>query len=189
MVWSPSNKRGLKVSAMSEAEFAEWTSAGRPPLLMSAEAQVPWDRWVTRHIRTALAAERKSIKRDFDTLVEEIGALTATVRKDLEREIAKADSLRICGPFDAKAFYSKHEVAMVNGSSFIATKDAPGPCPGNGWRLLASAGSRGKAADETKIHQLEKQIADLRTEVKALRAVVDGDVTNLPDWPKRRETK
>jgi hypothetical protein len=32
---------------------------------------------------------------------------------------------------------------MVNGSSFVALKDAPGPCPGSDWHLLASRGSRG----------------------------------------------
>ena len=32
---------------------------------------------------------------------------------------------------------------MINGSSFVALKDTPGPCPGSDWHLLASRGSRG----------------------------------------------
>ena len=32
---------------------------------------------------------------------------------------------------------------MTNGSSFVASKDAPSPCPGDDWQLLASRGSRG----------------------------------------------
>jgi hypothetical protein len=32
---------------------------------------------------------------------------------------------------------------MTNGSSFVALKDAPSPCPGDDWQLLASRGSRG----------------------------------------------
>jgi hypothetical protein len=32
---------------------------------------------------------------------------------------------------------------MVDGSSFVALKDHPGPCPGDDWQLLASRGSRG----------------------------------------------
>ena len=32
---------------------------------------------------------------------------------------------------------------MVDGSSFVALKDHPGPCPGADWQLLASRGSRG----------------------------------------------
>ena len=35
------------------------------------------------------------------------------------------------------------DVVMVNGSSFVALKDLPGPCPGDDWQLLASRGSRG----------------------------------------------
>jgi hypothetical protein len=34
-------------------------------------------------------------------------------------------------------------VVMTNGSSFVALKDGPGPCPGDDWQLLASRGSRG----------------------------------------------
>lgn len=47
------------------------------------------------------------------------------------------------GTFDAEADYAELDVVMMGGSSFIATKDAPGPCPGAGWQLLASRGSRG----------------------------------------------
>jgi hypothetical protein len=32
----------------------------------------------------------------------------------------------------------------LNGSSFVALKDRPGDCPGDGWQLLASAGKRGE---------------------------------------------
>ena len=34
-------------------------------------------------------------------------------------------------------------IVAVNGSSFVATEDNPGQCPGTGWQLPASAGSRG----------------------------------------------
>jgi hypothetical protein len=34
------------------------------------------------------------------------------------------------------------------GGSFIALKDAPGPCPGSGWQLLASQGKRGAAGEK-----------------------------------------
>jgi hypothetical protein len=35
------------------------------------------------------------------------------------------------------------DIAMVNGSAFIALHDSPGACPGPGWRLLAAVGKRG----------------------------------------------
>jgi Collagen triple helix repeat (20 copies) len=43
--------------------------------------------------------------------------------------------------------YHRLDVVALNGSSFIARKDNPGPCPGEGWQLLASAGKQGKPGD------------------------------------------
>jgi len=39
--------------------------------------------------------------------------------------------------------YQALDVVMLDGSSFIALRDAPGACPGDGWRLLASRGKSG----------------------------------------------
>lgn len=47
------------------------------------------------------------------------------------------------GLFDAAATYRRLSIVAVNGSSFIAKKDDPGPCPGAGWQLLVSQGKRG----------------------------------------------
>jgi len=49
------------------------------------------------------------------------------------------------GTFDESVSYRRLDVAALNGGSFIALKDAPGPCPGSGWQLLASQGKRGVA--------------------------------------------
>jgi hypothetical protein len=35
-------------------------------------------------------------------------------------------------------------IVALNGSSFLARVDDPGPCPGEGWQLIASAGKQGK---------------------------------------------
>jgi hypothetical protein len=35
------------------------------------------------------------------------------------------------------------DIVIINGSTFVALKDRPGPCPGADWQLLASRGSRG----------------------------------------------
>jgi hypothetical protein len=39
--------------------------------------------------------------------------------------------------------YRMLDVVALNGGSFIARSDNPGPCPGTGWQLLASQGKRG----------------------------------------------
>ena len=49
------------------------------------------------------------------------------------------------GTFDETADYRRLDVVALNGGSFVALKDAPGPCPGPGWQLLASQGKRGVA--------------------------------------------
>jgi hypothetical protein len=40
--------------------------------------------------------------------------------------------------------YSFLNIVALNGSSFIAKRDHPGPCPGDDWQLIASAGKPGK---------------------------------------------
>jgi hypothetical protein len=52
------------------------------------------------------------------------------------------------GTFDETAEYHHLDVVALNGGSFIALKDAPGPCPGSGWQLLASQGKRGAPGEK-----------------------------------------
>ena len=52
------------------------------------------------------------------------------------------------GTFDQSASYRRLDVVALNGGSFVALKDAPGPCPGPGWQLLASQGKRGVAGEK-----------------------------------------
>jgi len=55
------------------------------------------------------------------------------------------NSTTVRGTFDETADYRRLDVVALNGGSFVALKDAPGPCPGPGWHLLASQGKRGVA--------------------------------------------
>jgi hypothetical protein len=54
-------------------------------------------------------------------------------------------TIAVRGTFDETLEYRRLDVVALNGGSFIARKDAPGPCPGSGWQLLASQGKRGVA--------------------------------------------
>jgi hypothetical protein len=54
------------------------------------------------------------------------------------------NSLVVRGTYSSDAEYRCLDVAMVDGSSFVALKDYPGPCPGSDWQLLCSRGSRGE---------------------------------------------
>ncbi|MBR0730362.1 hypothetical protein JQ595_16545 [Bradyrhizobium japonicum] len=52
-------------------------------------------------------------------------------------------SLKIKGLFNAEASYRALDIVALNGGSFVARCDDPGPCPGDGWQLMASQGKRG----------------------------------------------
>jgi hypothetical protein len=52
-------------------------------------------------------------------------------------------TLAFRGAWKAASEYQALDVAMCDGSSFVALCDAPGACPGDGWRLLAARGKSG----------------------------------------------
>lgn len=54
-----------------------------------------------------------------------------------------ARSPNVCGTYRAGESYRSLDVVALNGGSFIARRDDPGPCPGDGWQLM-SAGRRGQ---------------------------------------------
>jgi hypothetical protein len=57
---------------------------------------------------------------------------------------ANGKPIRHRGEFQADVKYREHDAVRVGGSSFVALRDDPGPCPGRGWTLLAAAGQDGK---------------------------------------------
>jgi hypothetical protein len=59
-----------------------------------------------------------------------------------------AESFRHRGTFKDDAEYVSHEIVALNGGSFLALRDKPGPCPGPGWQLLAAPGKRGVAGEK-----------------------------------------
>src|SRR5262249_36022616 len=55
------------------------------------------------------------------------------------------NSITVRGTFNETQEYHRLDVVALSGGSFVARKDAPGPCPDSGWQLLASQGKRGVA--------------------------------------------
>jgi hypothetical protein len=51
---------------------------------------------------------------------------------------------QVIGTFNEAAVYQRLDIVALGGSSFIARRDQPGPCPGEGWQLIASAGKPGR---------------------------------------------
>jgi hypothetical protein len=63
------------------------------------------------------------------------------------RDGKDAVNFRIEGTYDPAAKYRRLSIVTLNGSSFAACHDDPGPCPGDGWQLIASAGRRGQQGE------------------------------------------
>jgi hypothetical protein len=51
---------------------------------------------------------------------------------------------KVRGTYREGETYEYLDVVASGGSSFVARADDPGPCPGAGWQLIASAGRAGK---------------------------------------------
>jgi hypothetical protein len=43
--------------------------------------------------------------------------------------------------------YQALDVVAINGASFAARREDPGPCPGEGWQLIAAQGKRGNPGE------------------------------------------
>ena len=58
-----------------------------------------------------------------------------------------APAWRVRGTFVPDADYHAFDVVALNSTSFIALRDQPGPCPGDGWQMLAGPGRRGSPGE------------------------------------------
>jgi hypothetical protein len=58
------------------------------------------------------------------------------------------NSITVRGTFNETADYRRLDVVALNGGSFVALKDKPGPCPGSGWQLIVNQGKRGVAGEK-----------------------------------------
>lgn len=64
------------------------------------------------------------------------------------RDGADGASFKICGTWDASKQYKVLDTVILNGGAFVAKRDNPGACPGDGWQLLASQGKQGKPGEK-----------------------------------------
>lgn len=78
-------------------------------------------------------------------------------------------SMTIRGTWSETEAYQRLDVVALNGASFAARRDAPGPCPGEGWQMIAAQGKRGKDPDQATIREAA------RVAVAALPAPKKGD--------------
>jgi hypothetical protein len=60
------------------------------------------------------------------------------------REGVDGHSPTLRGTFNSNKTYKRLDIVAFNKGSFIARHDEPGPCPGDGWQLIAAEGARGE---------------------------------------------
>jgi hypothetical protein len=66
----------------------------------------------------------------------------------IARAGADGATFAIEGTYDGtRSDYRRLNVVALNGGTFVARRDNPGPCPGDGWQLLASPGKRGQPGE------------------------------------------
>lgn len=57
---------------------------------------------------------------------------------------ADGRSFTVRGTYADGETYSALDVVALNGASFVARRDDPGACPGDGWQIIAMQGKQGK---------------------------------------------
>lgn len=66
------------------------------------------------------------------------------------RDGKDADEIEVRGTFDATSVYRRLNIVALNGAAFIARKDEPGACPGEGWQMIAMQGKTGRPGEPGK---------------------------------------
>ena len=91
-------------------------------------------------IESRVAEESEFLR---DVLSHALAQFQRELLTDCKNLITEKLSQRIRGTHDPAATYSASDLVAKDGASFIACRDNPGPCPGDGWQLSAQQGKRG----------------------------------------------
>jgi hypothetical protein len=68
---------------------------------------------------------------------------TEFARRGSQALATETGGLHLRGAYRSDQDYDRLDIVTLDGSSYIARQGSPGPCPGTGWRILASAGPAG----------------------------------------------
>ena len=100
-----------------------------------------------REFRGELEAATAKLGVDMRELSAGLRTELAHVETELSRRATNRETenagFRLRGAYQSDQDYDRLDVVTVEGSSYIARQGSPGPCPGDGWRTLARAGSTG----------------------------------------------
>ena len=89
-------------------------------------------------------------ERDFflGAMAEAIAQFHRQITDEAKAMLDHALTVRVRGTFAPNTGYVRGDMVALDGGTFVARKDNPGPCPGDGWQLMARQGQRGIAGPE-----------------------------------------
>jgi hypothetical protein len=121
---------------------------------------------VKRQFATDLAAHDDKIARSFERVVDDVNEAFDNIERADEKRMAEIEqrvmvkfierflssglavkTLAVKGTFDPHERYRALDIVAKDGGSFVARKDDPGPCPGEGWQSITTRGQRGVAGE------------------------------------------
>ena len=97
------------------------------------------------YFQSLILAERSYFE---ELLTEVVAKLQRDILDEAKAMLSAALETRVRGTFQPGTNYSRGDMVALDGGSFIARRDNPGPCPGAGWQLMAKQGQRGIAGPE-----------------------------------------
>jgi hypothetical protein len=107
------------------------------------EGRASWGDWVESRLHERFHEER-SFSRDL--LAQVLADLAGDLRDELNKALTglrAQRSLEVAGTYNGAVRYRALDVVATGGASFVAKQDDPGPCPGDGWQLIAAQGKKG----------------------------------------------
>lgn len=84
----------------------------------------------------------------------------------------------IHGTWSAEGVYEALSVVALNGASFVAKIDNPGPCPGDGWQLMSGQGKRGAPGERGPVGEKGDPgapVATMSVSEDGVLTLVNGD--------------
>jgi hypothetical protein len=124
---------------------------GKLPVVRAWFDQIHYDTDVVTHNGSLYQALRDTAKEPPHA---DWGCLAAAGRDGMDGR-----SFAIRGTHKEDGEYRALDVVVLNGASFVAKRDAPGECPGDGWQLMAAQGKRGAPGERGPIAKGERGLA------------------------------
>lgn len=130
------------VAALPPPERGEPGPPGKLPMVRAWADGVHYEADVVTHEGAVYQAQRDTGREP----PHEDWLLIAAPGRDGE----DGRSMTIRGTWSAADVYARLDVVALNGASFVARRDDPGPCPGEGWQMIAAQGKRGNPGEAGK---------------------------------------